>query len=266
MLTVTSAQLSAWLAAFIWPFARILAVVATEPIFGNRVVPARAKIGLAFVLTLVLFPALEPATHIDPGSADGLLVLMQQVVIGIAIGLTMRIVVVSVEMAGHLIGLQMGLGFATFFDPQNAAQTPVMGSFIGIFAVLMFLSMNGHLMLIATLAESFHTLPISASPFAAPGWRTLAQWGGQIFLVGVLLSLPVVAALLITNLAIGIMTRAAPQLNIFAVGFPITIAAGFVILFLTLPYFAPALDRLWNDGLVTALQILRDARPAGGQP
>lgn len=259
MISVTSAQLNAWLALFIWPFVRILGVIATDPVLGNRSVPARVKIGLAFLVTILLAPTLGPPPAVLPGSAEGILILMQQLVIGIAIGLVVRVVFTAAEMAGHMMGLQMGLGFATFFDPQNSAQVPLMAEFMGLFATLVFLAFNGHLMVIAALSESFRALPISAHPFAAGGWATLAQWGGEIFLAGLLIALPVLGALLITNMAIGIMTRAAPQLNIFAVGFPLTLAAGFVVLYLSLPYIMPLLERIWSDGLTVVAQVLQAA-------
>jgi len=241
---------------------RILALVSTDPIFGNRAVPGRVKIGVAFLLTIMLLPTLAPPPPVELGSASGVLILMQQIVIGIAMGLAMRIVFSAVEMAGNLAALQMGLGFATLFDHFSAAQVPVIGQFTGLLAILVFLSTNGHFVVLTALSESFYTLPITAQPFSAQGWRTLVEWGGEIFRAGVLISLPIVAALLITNLSLGIMTRAAPQLNIFAVGFPLTITAGFILLFLTLPHFPPLFERMWNDGINTVLAILRQARPA----
>ena len=262
MISITSAQLSAWLGAFIWPFFRILALVSSAPVLGNTSVPVRVKVGLAFVLTLVLAPILGTMPAVEPGSAIGLLILAQQIVIGVAIGFTMRIIFTAVEMAGNIAGMQMGLGFATFFDPQNAAQVPVVGQFLGLLATVLFLALNGHLYMIEVLAQSFQALPVMPPPFSAAGWRALAGWGGEIFLAGLLLSMPIMAALLITNLALGIMTRAAPQLNVFSVGFPITLAAGFVVLAIALPYFVPLFDRLLNDALQMAMQVLRLANPA----
>lgn len=262
MISVTSAQLSAWLAAFGWPFVRILALVSSAPILGNPGVPLQVKIGLAFAIAVVLTPVLGAMPQVEPGSAIGLLILAQQIVIGVAMGFAMRIVFTAVEMAGHIVGMQMGLGFATFFDPQNAAQTPVVGQFLGLIGTLAFLAMNGHLLIIETLAQSFQTLPVMAQPFSATGWRALAGWGKEVFLAGLLLSMPIMAALLITNLALGIMTRAAPQLNVFSVGFPITLTAGFIVLIVALPYFAPLFERLLHDGMGMALQIARLARPA----
>lgn len=262
MISITAAQLSAWIAAFIWPLARILALTSTAPILGNPGIPLRAKIGLAFAIAFVISPVLGTMPAVDPGSAIGLLILAQQIVIGVAMGLAMRVVFSAVEMAGQIVGMQMGLGFATFFDPQNATQTPVVGQFLGLIGTLSLMAMNGHLLMLEVLAQSFVALPITAQPLSPGGWKVLAGWGSQIFLAGVLLSMPVMAALLVTNLALGIMTRAAPQLNIFSVGFPITLGAGFIVLAIALPYFVPMFERLLQGGLEMALQVARMARPA----
>jgi len=261
MITVTSAQLSAWLAVFVWPFFRIMALVSSSPILGNVGVPKRVKIGFALAVTIVIAPILEPMPQVDPGSWAGLLILVQQVMIGLAMGLTIRIVFTSVEMVGQFVGLQMGLGFATFFDPQNATQIPVLGQTLGLIATLVFLALNGHLIMIEALVQSFHELPVMAQPYSALGWKAVAGWGSEIFLAGVLMSLPVVAVLLITNLALGIMTRAAPQLNVFAIGFPITLGAGFLVLIVVLPYFIPLLERLLNDGFQMMLKVAYLSRP-----
>ena len=261
MISVTYAQLSAWLAAFIWPFSRIIALVSSAPVLGNPGISVQVKIGLSIAITLVLSPFLGTMPVVEPGSAIGLLILGQQIVIGVAMGFAMRIIFSAIEMAGQIIGMQMGLGFAVFFDPQNAAQTPVLGQFLGLVGILVFLSLNGHLLMIEVLAQSFKALPVMAQPFSATGWRALVGWGGEVFLAGLLISLPIMAALLITNLALGIMTRAAPQLNVFSVGFPITLAAGFVVIVIALPFFTPLFERLIQDGLQMMLQIVLLANP-----
>lgn len=255
MISVTSAQLNAWLAMFLWPFVRILAILATDPVFGNRSVPARVKIGLAGVMAVLVAPTLDMPPPVEPGSAAGLLILAKEVLIGSAIGFSMRVVFTAVEMAGHLAGLGMGLGFATFYDPQNSAQMPIVAQFTSLLAILMFLAINGHQMVILTLAESFQVLPVGSAGHAPQAWHAVALWGGEIFRVGVLLSLPVVTALLMTNLSIGVMTRAAPQLNIFAVGFPITLMVGFFVLMLSLPLILPLIGQLLQQGAGMMMKI-----------
>lgn len=264
MISITTAEFSALLAAFLWPLTRILALIASAPILGNPSVPLRVKIGLACMVTMAVAPTLGPMPPVEPDSAAGLLILAQQIIIGMAMGLTMRIIFVAVETAGELIGLQMGLGFAIFFNPQTKGFTPVIGQLLGLLTALTFLALNGHLQVISLLAESFRTLPISGDVLAANGFRIVADWGSKIFAAGLLLSLPPMAALLITNLALGILARAAPQLNIFAIGFPLTLAIGMLTLALALPYFAPVLEHLFLDGLQMMMQVVSQLR-AGPQ-
>ena len=255
LISITTAELNALLAAFFWPLSRILALIASAPILGNPSVPLRIRIGLALAITLVVAPTLEPMPQVEPGSGAGLLILAQQIGIGLTMGFAIRIVFAAVEMAGELIGLQMGLGFATFFNPQSARDIPIIGSFLGLIAAMVFLTIDGHLKVISLLAQSFIALPINADGITASGLRTITHWGGEIFLIGLRLSLPLLAALLITNLALGILTRAAPQLNIFAVGFPLTLAIGLLALMLTIPTFVPLLEPLLQDGLRMMMQM-----------
>jgi flagellar biosynthetic protein FliR len=198
--------------------------------------------------------------RVDPASAPGLFIAIQQLVIGLAMGFVIRIALTAAEMAGQLAGLQMGLGFAVFFDPQSSAQTAVVGQFMGLFALLLFLSINGHALVITALAESFQALPVSAEPLAPLGFRLLAGFGGVIFGTGLLISLPVIAALLIANVAVGIMTRAAPQLNLFAVGFPITLVTGFVALYLSIPFIGPGLVRMFEQAVMFLLSMVQALR------
>ncbi|MBI1175042.1 MAG: flagellar biosynthetic protein FliR [Sideroxydans sp.] len=249
MLTFTSAQWSAWVAAFIFPLARILALIASSPILGNKQVPVHVKIGLSVMMTIIIAPTLNIQPGIEPGSATGIFILLQQMLAGLAMGFTMRIIFTAVETVGELAGLQMGLGFASFYDPQHASFSPVLAQFLGIIVALAFLSMDGHLYMLAALADSFQTFPISTALPSALALHTLAIWVGSIFSYALQLSLPLLGALLITNLALGILTRSAPQLNLFAVGFPITLAIGFLTLAMSLPYFGPLLDKITHDGL-----------------
>ncbi len=254
MISVTTAQLSAWLAAFAWPLARILALIASAPVIGNPGVPARVKIGLGLLLTILVAPLVPSPAGIDPASASGLLILAQQVLIGLAMGFAMQVVFHAAQLAGEIIGLQMGLGFATLYDASVPGFIPIIGQYLGIVVSLAFLAVDGHLLLVAALVESFQVLPLA--PFSAPsGLRALVEWGSSIFSYSLALALPLLAALLITNLALGVLTRAAPQLNIFAVGFPLTILIGILTLALALPYFAPTLERMFIDGLTATLRL-----------
>ena len=259
MIQVTSAQLTALLASFAFPMARILALVSTAPVFGNRGVPRRVRLGFGLVLTVIIAPIAGPIPDISPGSYEGLFVLVQQIIIGTAMGLAMQVVFAAVDTAGELIGLQMGLGFATFFDPVRGNNAPVVAQLLSLLAVLTFLALNGHLLVISTLAHSFAALPISVSFFSATSALNLACWGSQIFAAGLTLALPVVATLLITNLALGVLTRDAPQLNIFAVGFPITLLLGFFMLALVLPNLIVPLENLLTVSISAGLAMLSPA-------
>lgn len=257
MISITSTQLSAWLALFIFPFVRILALVASAPILGNRQIPARIKVALALLLSFIIAPTVTVQPGIELASVEGFFVLLQQILAGLAMGFTMRLIFTAVEMCGEIAGMQMGLGFATFFDPQHASYTPLVAQFLGIIAALTFLGLNGHLAILSALSESFHVFPVSSAELSAIGFRTLAAWGGSIFLYALQLSMPLIGALLITNMALSILARSAPQLNIFAIGFPITLAIGFVALALTLPFLLPLLERITSSNLETALEIVR---------
>ncbi|GAB4174439.1 MAG: flagellar biosynthetic protein FliR [Rhodocyclaceae bacterium] len=259
MLTVTSAQLDAWIAALVFPLARILALTASAPVFGNAAAPRRIRLLAGLAIGFAVIPSLGPPPAIAPASGAGLLLLAQQIVIGLAMGLAMRAVFAAVDLAGELIGLQMGLSFAVFFDPQSASESSALSEFLAILATLVFLALNGHLMLLAGVSASFEMLPIGPWGAPVPAFELLVRWGATIFSAGVLLSLPLIAALLVTNIALGVLTRAAPQLNLFAVGFPVTMTVGFGVLLLSLPLAAPVLETLFGQGLGAIDQIVRAA-------
>lgn len=262
MISFTDAQLNTWLITFIWPLTRILGLIMVVPVFGHRSVPARVKVGLGVFIALIISPTLPPMPDVSLGSWYGLFILVQQLLIGIAIGFVMRIIFAAVDSAGEIIGLQMGLGFASFFDPQSSTQTLVISRFLNMVAVLIFLAVNAHLLVLGMLVESFKILPVSAQPLSTAGFHNVAAFGTNVFAIGLQLALPLIAILLITNLALGILTRASPQLNIFAIGFPITLSVGLIILDLTLPYFAPQFENMIHHGLKAMTMVLETLQPA----
>jgi len=263
MISLTSTQLEAWLAYLIWPLIRITGLMLTEPILSNRGMPIRLRMGVAVVLTLTVAPLLPNPPAVDFLSPQGAVMAVQQLLIGVMLGFMMRIVLNGVEMAGHIAGLSMGLGFATFFDPQSGAQSPVLAQFLGILTVLLFLASNGHLLMISALFESFHVLPISTNPLPAQGFLSLVEATGQMFVIGVTLSLPLVAAILIANVGLGVLARAAPQLNLFAIGFPLMLTAGFVVLMVSLPYIVQPIARLMENAVLQGIELLKVWRVSG---
>ena len=259
--SVTSAQLAAWTIAFLWPFVRILALVSTAPILGEPAVPRQVKVAVAALLTLVLAPALGAAAAVPIVSAAGVWILLQQVLIGVAMGFTMRLAFTAVQAAGEYIGLQMGLSFASFFDPMAGGSTVVVSRLLHMLALLIFLAIDGHLLVIAALAQSFEILPIADRPLSAAGWMSLAASGGQIFANGLMLALPLVTALLILNLAMGILNRASPQFSIFAVGFPLTLVSGIAMLYLLMPRMGAFLEPRFAGALASMAQLVRALHP-----
>ena len=257
MLQLTDAQLNAWLAQFLWPFARMLALIGAAPLFGESTIPRQVKIGLAFMLTVAIGPSLDIPTDIPVASYTGLLVLGQQVLIGTAMGFTMRLVFAAVQTAGEFVGLQMGLSFATFFDPGTGAQTAVLSRIFNILAVLVFLAVDGHLLVLGTLARSFELLPAAPQRLSIDGWGVIIEGGAHLFVSGLLLALPLIAALLSINLALGILNRAAPQLSVFSVGFPITLTVGLVLLAIVLPNMLPFMETLFRGGLQAMTRLLQ---------
>jgi flagellar biosynthetic protein FliR len=255
MITLSSADLNTWIASLLWPLTRILGLITIAPVFGNISVPFQVKIGLGILLALIIAPTVPALPAADPMSLAGLLILTQEFVIGLAMGFAMRIIFAAVEMAGEIVGLTMGFGFATFFDPNTQGRSSAISQFLALLMIMMFLATNMHLALLSALAESFTSLPISASAMGTQNFLNVANAGGKVFSSGVQISLPIVAALLITNVALGILTRAAPQLNLFGIGFPITLGVGFIMIALILPFLSIPLDGLFHDGMQLIRQL-----------
>ena len=259
-MTITSEELISFIASYLWPFIRIAALISIVPILSAQVVPKRAKIGLAAVITLVVVPTLEPMPAVELLSAEGFLIAIYQMLIGLAMGFTIRIVFSAFETGGHVIGQTMGLGFAQMVDPSNGVTVPVISQFYTIVGTLLFLALNGHLIVIDVLAESFKTMPIAMQTISNNGLWSLMILSTWIFKGAVLIALPAVSALLLVNIAFGVMMRAAPQLNIFAIGFPLTLTLGFVFILVTMPIFLPQFTDIMNSAFLTIENLVGSGR------
>ncbi len=238
MVTFSSAQFDFWIAQFFWPMIRILAMISVAPLLGNRTIPIRVKVALAILITIVAAPSLPPAPVMAIDSYAGFAQIAREILIGLSLGFAVRIVFAAVEMAGELVGLQMGLSFAGFVDPTSGGAANVVSRFFGIIAVLLFLAINGHLLMIYGVIESFQVIPINLDGSVLLQGRRLIGLGSELFRIAMTIAMPFVILLLIVNLAMGVMSRVAPQLNIFAVGFPVTLTVGMSSLLLILPYLA----------------------------
>lgn len=235
MITFSEAQLTAWLAPLIWPFLRTLALFTSAPVFSSKAVPVRARIALAFFVALAAQPSLEgqPLVSInDPGAFGAVL---QQVGVGLAIGFAIRVVFAAVELAGEVVGFQMGLGFASFFDPSMGGQSSAVARFFGQMATFMFVVMGGHVMVLMTVITSFTAFPVDQNFLEALKQMKIYDLGTDLFASGLWMALPMVGMLMFANLALGIVSRVAPQMNIYAIGFPITLTVGLVGMAATLP-------------------------------
>ena len=242
----SATELTALIGAYLWPLFRVSAMVAAAPVFGTRSVPTKVKVMTAIAITSVLVPIL-PAPQIDVFNPLSILIIAQQILIGLIIGFAVQLVFSAVITGGQIVAMQMGLGFSLMVDPQNGAQSPVLSQFYIVMVMLIYLSIDGHLVLLEVLAESFKTMPISAQGLVAEDFMTVVRWGSNIFAGGLAIALPAISSLLVVNIAFGVMTRSAPQLNIFAIGFPITMMLGFTLVMITLPNVAPKSISLFSE-------------------
>ncbi|MCX2802138.1 flagellar biosynthetic protein FliR [Microbulbifer thermotolerans] len=260
MVELTYAQLHAWLVAFLWPFMRISAFLMAAPLLGHSAVPARVKVGLSALLAAAVAPGLPPMPEAPVWSWAGLGIIVEQTLIGAAMGLALRVMFSVVQAAGEYIGLQMGLAFATFLTPDGV-NTVVLSRIFNTITLMMFLAVNGHLIVIDILASSFHTLPIGYTGLNPSGMELLVRYGGTIFASGLLLALPLVAALLIINLSLGILNRSAPQLTVFSVGFPTSLTLGLLLLTVLMTDFGRFLQQLFGGGLLFLQQLVETLAP-----
>ncbi len=249
MITFTSEQLAAWYGAVFWPLVRVLALMASAPLLSHRAVPIRIKLGLGLAIAVVLVPSVPAPPITDVMTGPGLALLVQNILVGVVIGFTVRLIFAALELAGELIGLQMGLSFAGFFNPASGQMQNAVASFMSLLALLMFIAIDGHLMLIHALAESFRLFPLDGQAAAPLSFDRIVRLGGDMFAIALALSLPFLAVMLLVNIVLGVLARVAPQLNVFAVGFPLTILVGLGTLFMLLPYIEAPLRTALERGL-----------------
>jgi flagellar biosynthetic protein FliR len=256
MITLTTGQLEGWISQLFWPFIRIGACFMVAPAFGALFVPARLRIVLAGAVALLVAPLVTSPAGVTPFSFAGIVVTAQQVIIGVSLGFALQVLFDSVAMGGQLLANSMGLSFAFNVDPMRGTGTPALGQLYALLVMLTFLALDGHLALIEVLVDGFRTLPIGTSGLGNPGYWTLVSWGTQIFSGALAVALPGVTALLIVNIAFGVMSRAAPSLNLFAVGFPITLVFGLAIIVIGLPALQSAFVRLLGQGFLLIRSLL----------
>ncbi|MGZ8161529.1 MAG: flagellar biosynthetic protein FliR [Methylobacter sp.] len=253
----TEAQILGQVGAFIWPLMRITAMFIAVPVFSIRAVPSRVRLILAVAITFVIMPLLPSLPAVEMFSYEGMMVAIAQVMIGLLSGFIVQLVFSAVIFAGQGIALSMGLGFASMIDPQNGQQVPVVAQFYVIISTLIFFSLDGHLLLIKMLLDSFTTLPIGVDGVAKADIWAIIAWSSRLFAGGLLLAMPVIVSLLLVNVSFGVATRAAPQLNIFSVGFPVTLMLGMLLIWLTLPDLSEQFSGLLTNAYDLIGQLLK---------
>ncbi len=241
MVTFDAASLDAWLAGLLLPFLRILALFTAAPLFSSRAFPVRARVAAAGAIAAVATPLVQVPPGLTLAAASGLMLVAQQVAIGLALGFSVRLLFAAIELAGEIIGLQMGLSFAGFINPGGGTQSAV-SSWLHALAVLVYLSLNAHLVVLDALLGTFQSLPIAAEPLQALSGVRVDQLGADVFRLGLSLALPAIALMLLVNLAMGLASRMAPQMSLFAVGFPVTVLAGFALLALSPGHLSAAIS------------------------
>ena len=236
--------LSAWIGSYLYPLFRLGGFFLIAPVFGTQLVPGRIRIGLALLVALLLAPLLPPVPALDPLSPASMLLVAQQVLVGLGLGFVMQLFFQVFVFGAQMIAMQMALGLASMVDPANGISVTVLAQYFLLMLTLVFVATNGHIVMFEVFLESFRYLPVgSAWDMAGTSW-SLAHGASWMFLSGLLLALPAVTALLVVNLAFGVMTRAAPQLNVFSLGFPVALVFGLLIVWLGMRGFLPQYDAL----------------------
>lgn len=263
MLTLTFDVILQWMTSLLLPLFRVAAFFMTVPLLGSQLVPARIRLYLSISFTLMLLPMLHMPITQTFDLVQLVVVLVQQIAIGVAMGFLVQLLFQIPAMAGQIIAMQNGLGFAMMVDPVNGINVASIGQLYLLMANLLFLSMNGHLVVLQILADSFNVLPIAFTATTANSGLTLndlyhlAEQGSWLFAGALLIALPAITALLLVNLAFGLMARVAPQLNIFSIGFPFSMLFGLLVLWLSLSGFLPQFHLLTEQCLLLLQDMLK---------
>lgn len=246
MITLTDAIISSWVSHILWPFFRLSAFFVIVPVLGARLVPTRVRLGLALLMAILLKPLLPPMPIVEAVGIQTFILILEQILIGTTLGFLVFVILQIFILAGQTISMQMGLGFASMVDPANGVSVAVLSQWYQILVTLVYLAINGHLITLQVVVESFFSLPVGDGLFQVTTWQALADFGAWLFRASLMLALPAVTALLLVNLAFGVMTRAAPQLNVFALGFPVTMLGGLVIVWASYSATTPLVEQFLN--------------------
>lgn len=256
MLTLTAAEIGGLLGQYYWPFCRVAGMVMVAPVFSASFVPVRARVLIAVGLTIAIAPILQPAPAVEVLSVAGVLITIQQILIGAAMGFLVQMIFDAVIMAGQTIAMSMGLGFAFMVDSQRGVSIPIVGQFLAITATLLYLAMDGHLILIRVLVDSFSSMPVGQGYLVRDDMWSVVMFGAEMFLGAVQIALPAVVALQTMLIAFGVVSRTAPTMNLFAVGFPVILIGGFLVLMVVLPFMQPTITEMLHNAFAVVREIV----------
>lgn len=243
--------------AFTLAFVRVAGILGAGPFFGGRNVPTMFKAGVCFFITLLVLPSLHLSASQIPSSVLGLmLTVLREVAVGLAVGLMAQCVFSAIQMAGELLGVQMGFSMMNLLDPSTGASVPVISELYSLFAMLAFFLLDAHHLFVRGVFESFQLAPLGSTVLNPAVVATLAAAVGKIFVMALELAGPVMAALFLADVALGLVARTLPQMNIFNVGFPIKIVLGLVTLAATLPILMSVLSKQFSSMEPAIRQLL----------
>jgi flagellar biosynthesis protein FliR len=257
MLSFTDAEIGGLIGSVLWPMFRIMGFFLAAPVLGSNFVPRRVRLILAVVLSLLVAPSLPEVPTVAGLSLTAMLIVLQQILIGAALGFFLQMLFQLFVLLGQMIAMQMGLGFASMIDPSNGVNVAIVSTFYMMFVTMLFITFDGHLVMIEVIVESFELIPISVSGLDRSIYYQLISTISWAFSSALLLALPALTALLVTNFAFGIMTRAAPQMNIFALGFPIALMFGLFIIWITMAFFLDLAEAIFAEMFVRMRALLQ---------
>ncbi|HDZ09937.1 flagellar biosynthetic protein FliR [Pseudohongiella sp.] len=256
MLEFTDAEIGGMVGSFLWPLFRIMGFFLAAPVLGSNFVPIRVRLILALAVSLLVAPTLPPVPAFDGLSLTVMIIVVQQILIGVALGFFLQMLFQIFVLLGQMIAMQMGLGFASMVDPANGVNVAIVSTFYLMFVTMLFITFDGHLIMIEVIADSFEQVPIATTGLGVDVYYQLISTISWVFSSAVVLALPALTALLMTNFAFGIMTRAAPQMNIFALGFPVALMFGLFVIWLSMGFFLDAAAAIFNEMFIRLRALL----------
>ncbi|MCY9845266.1 flagellar biosynthetic protein FliR [Vibrio caribbeanicus] len=247
-----------WIASYFWPYTRIGAMLMVMSVTGARFVSTRVRLYLGLAITLAVMPVIPAAPqNIELLSFAGFITVLEQILIGVAMGTVTQFLIQTFVILGQILGMQSSLGFASMVDPANGQNTPLLGQLFMFLATMFFLATDGHLKMITFVVMSFQSLPVGVGALTNVDFRELALWLGIMFQFALSMSLSGIIALLTINLSFGVMTRAAPQLNIFSLGFAFALMVGLLICWYLIAGLYNHYDLLWYEGEKQICKFIR---------